>query len=437
MNKIYIFLFLLILLLGGVLRYSNFSKIPRHGATFDEFAWTWLGINIIKEHVPISWSPHPQYKERKEIKYQGAGFLIVKPYLEHPPLFGIVAGSFALLNGAKSMYDVTLLNMRPLALILGFFSIFMVFLLANNLYGTKIALVSSILYATIPTIVIGSRIVQNENFFIPFWLLTIFLISKYLKSKKSIYRNLSAVICGLLILAKIPWIAAALTIIFIFVFLKRYKDALFFLTIVIPIGLLYFLYGYYYDWNLFINLWGLQLNRYDISFTSIYALFQKPYLVDRFFTDGWIYWGWFSFMLLLTKDFKKNILIILPLLSYFLIFIMGIPDEPGHGWYRYPFYPFLVISTALFMKEYFNKNNMLTFFFLTFVGITLFQNTWVQVFGFSYFVFRFIIVIWSLSAILISLPTKRFIKLTNIANYLWLALFVCLNIWSVMLYNDQ
>ena len=96
---------------------------------------------------------------------------------------------------------------------------------------------------------------------------------------------------------------------------------------------------------------GLQLNRYDIYFTSIFALFQKPYLVDRFMTDGWIYFGWFAFILLLVRDLKKNYLIVLPLLSYFVVFLVGIPDEVGHGWYRYPFYPFLIMSTALFIKK--------------------------------------------------------------------------------------
>src|SRR3989344_8195322 len=134
MNKKYLVLFVFILFFGLILRYSNFETIPRHGATFDEFAWTWLGINLIQKGVPISWSPHPQYQERKEIRYQGAAFLIVKPYLEHPPLFGMLAGSFALINGAKDMYDVTLAKIRPLALILGMFSILAVFLLTNEIY---------------------------------------------------------------------------------------------------------------------------------------------------------------------------------------------------------------------------------------------------------------------------------------------------------------
>src|SRR3990167_8479390 len=282
-------LLFLIVVLGFLLRSHNLYTWPREGATFDEYAWTWLGINLIQKQTPISWSSQPQYTNREHLIYRGARFFLVKPYLEHPPVFGLVVGSFALLNGARDMYDIDIRTIRPLAIILGLAGIILIFLLAGELYDRKTALITSLLYATIPTIVVGSRIVQNENFFIPMWLLALLFTSKYLKNKNSLYRNIAAVICGLLILSKIPWIAAAGSIILVFLYLKKYKDLFKFLSIVIPIGLLYLVYGFYLDAKLFIDLWGLQLNRYDITFSSIYALFQKPWLVDRLYLDGWVY----------------------------------------------------------------------------------------------------------------------------------------------------
>ena len=431
----FVFLFLIVVL-GLLLRNHNLYTWPREGATFDEYAWTWLGINLIQKQTPISWSSQPQYKNREHLVYRGAAFFLVKPYLEHPPFFGLVAGSFALLNGARDMYDVDIKTIRPLAIILGLASIILVFLLTKELYDKRTAFFASLLYATVPTVVVGSRIVQNENFFIPMWLLALLFTSKYLKNKNSLYRNTAAVICGLLILSKIPWITAAGSIIIIFLYLKKYKDLFKFVSIVIPIGLLYLVYGLYWDAKVFIDLWGLQLNRYDISFASIYALFQKTWLVDRFFLDGWIYFGWFAFILLLI-DIKKHYFIIFALLSYFVIFLTGIPDEAGHGWYRYPFYPFLIISIALFIKEYFAKNWVLSFLFLVFVGTTLFQNTWVVSFGFSYFIFRLIILGWGLSLIPLFLPFKPFLKFSRVVTYSWLVIFILFNIWSVMLYNEQ
>ena len=426
----------LVLVLGFILRSHNLYTWPREGATFDEYAWTWLGINLIQKQTPISWSSQPQYENREHVIYRKAAFFLVKPYLEHPPVFGLVAGGFALLNGARDMYDIDLKTIRPLALTLGLLSIILVFFLAKEIYDKKTAIFASLLYATIPTIVVGSRIVQNENFFIPMWLLALLFTSKYLKTKNSLYRNTAAVICGLLILSKVPWIAAAVSIALIFLYLKKNKDLFKFIAIVIPIGLLFLVYGLYWDTKVFIDLWGLQLNRYDISFSSIYALFQKPWLIDRFYLDGWIYFGWLAFLLLLI-DIKKHYFIIFALLSYFVIFLTGIPDEAGHGWYRYPFYPFFIISVAIFVRNYFVRNPVLSFMFLVLVGTTLFQNAWAVTFGFSYFIFRLLIIGWGLSLIPLFLPFKPLIRISKFASYSWFVIFIALNIWTVILYNEQ
>lgn len=436
-KKFFFIPLLAILILGFFLRSNNLNTWPRLGATFDEYAWTWLGMNLIQEGIPKSWSPHPQYENRKHLVYQGAAFFIVEPYLEHPPVFGLLAGSFALLRGANNMLDVTLPTIRPLALILGLISILLVYFFTKEIYGRNEAIISSILFASIPTVVIGSRIVQNENFFIPIWLLSILLIAKYLKNERVLFRNLAAILCGLLILAKIPWAAAGLSIILILLAVKKYNDAFKFCLLLIPIGFIYFLYGFYFDKDLFLSLWGLQLNRYDLTFNSIFALFQKPYLVDRFYTDGWIYFGWISLFLLFIKDVRKNLFIIIPVLSYFLVFLSAIPDEAGHGWYRYPFYPFLIISIALFIKEYFAKNWQLTFISLVFIGTSLFQLTWANVFGFSYIIFRASILGWMISLVPIFSKNTRLINIARWSSYVWLVVFILLNVWAVLLYNEQ
>lgn len=432
------FIFLVgILLLGVLLRSHDLYTWPRLGATFDEYAWTWQGMSLIQNKVPTSWSYHPQYKNKKLIKYQKTNFVMVTPYLEHPPVFGLVAGSYAILNGAKNLYDVDLGKIRGLALILGTISIFLVFLLSSKLYGRGVGLISALLYATVPTVVVGSRIVENENFFIPMWLLTLYLTVLYLKNKKGWIRNSIGVLCGLLILSKVPWGAAAFSVAIIFLYNKRYKDIVIFCSIVIAMFLLYFGYGFYYDKEVFLGLWGLQLNRYDITFASIYALIQKPYLADRFYLDGWILAGWAAFLLLVVNDFKKNVVLISVVLSYFLVFLTGIPDEAGHGWYRYPFYPFLIISTAVFIKEYFAKNFVLTFLFLVCVGTSLFELTWGAAFGFSYFVFRFLILTWGLILIPQYLPNKFTFKIARLTSYSWLGLYILISVWAVLTYNEQ
>lgn len=432
MNKFYLFLFLSIFILGVFLRYSNFERYPRHGATFDEFAWTWLGINLIQKGIPISWSPHTQYKERKEIRYQGAGFLIVRPYLEHPPFFGLVAGSFAIINGAGDMYDVTLGKIRPLALILGAFSLLMIFLLTKEIYDKKVALLTSLLYATVPTIVVGSRIVQNENFLIPFWLLSLYFITRYLKSGKKKFRNLAALIAGLLSLAKVPWLVVGLSLSLILSFKKRWRDAFITAGITLSFFSLFIIYGVFYDKELFTALWKLQLARYDISFSGFFGVFKDPLLVDRFYLDGWIYFGWFS-IFLIAREFKRHFLILIPFIAYLILYIFAIPNEPGHGWYRFPLYPFLLISSALVLREELKKTTLISLLFIFIVGLSLLANTWQVVFGFSYPIYRIFIIVAALS-VLLPLWGKRVFKFS--ALYFWILLFALLNIWSVFEYLE-
>lgn len=429
-----ILLFVVILLLGIILRHDRFGTIPRHGATFDEFAWTWLGINIIQKHTPTSWSSQPQYNNRYHLKYQGATFWIVTPYLEHPPLFGLIAGSFALISGAKDMYDVTLGKIRPLAIILGGFSIFMVFILSKEIYGKAVGLLSSLLYATVPTIVIGSRIVQNENFLIPLWLSCLYLILKYLKSGKKRLRNTAGILAGLLSLAKVPWLVVGLSLSMILSFKGKWKDAFLIGGITAFIFSTFIIYGLLIDKELFLNLWKLQLARYDISYAGFFSIFKDPLLVDRYYLDGWILFGWFS-ALLLMRDLKKNFIVLIPFIAYFIAFIFAIPNEPAHGWYRYPFYPFLIIATAASIYEEFKKISMVSIFFCVLVGLSLLSNFWQNTFGFSYSVYRLLILFWTVPVLIILWRNIKG-KFPFMLMLSWLMLFIIFNIATVLSYIE-
>ena len=423
-----------ILLLGLFLRHYNYRAFPRHGATFDEFAWTWLGINLIQKGVPVSWSSQPQYANKSHLVYQGAAFWIVTPYLEHPPFFGLISGGVALLNGAKDMYDVTLAAIRPLALFLGVLSVFFVFLLTKELYGKKIALLSSLIYATVPTTVIGSRIVQNENFMIPMWLISLYLLHKYLKSGRTRFRNAAAIVAGILSISKVPWLVVGFSLSLILSYKSKWRDAITVGFIVLAVFSLYILYGIYFYKNLFLNLWRLQTARYDISFIGFYSVFIKPLLVDRFFLDGWIFFGWFS-IFLLSRDFKKHFMILIPFLSYLLIYVFAIPDEPMHGWYRYPFYPFLLISSAFVLKDEFQKISLVSLFFIILVGLSLFGNYWTDVFGFSYFIYR-LFIIAAFGTIFIFYWKKKYARIASSCLAGWFLIFIILNILTIVNYIE-
>lgn len=431
-------LLLLILLFGFGVRYHNYTVWPREGATFDEFAWTFLGLSMWEKGVPTSWSPHTAYKKRVEyFNPQGAHFTLVTPYLEHPPLFGLVAGGFARMNGIMSFDDVNVAAIRPLALFLGVFSIFTVFLFVSAVYGDVVGLLASGIYAIIPTVAIGSRLVQNENFFIPFFLLSLYFAYKYIKHSLPKDLFVTIIICALLPLAKVPWVAAPLAVVAMFAYFKQWKAVL---TVIVATAICFggfMLYGFFLDTEVFLKLWRLQLARYDMAFDSLFVLFRDPLIVDRTFVDGWIYFGWVAMMLLLVKDIKKNFPVILGFLSYSVIFVFAIPSEPLHGWYRYPFYPFLAIALAVFLKEYLNRNYLVTAMLFIVTGLSMFAESWGRVFGFSYPVFRTYLAVVAVGALPGIFPKLERNTLFRWINLGILSIIILLSIWTILVYNEQ
>lgn len=434
---------LIILVIGFLLRGYHLTAFPPRGATFDEFAWTWLGINILQKGIPISWSPHSQYKLREHyVDQYGTTFWLVQPYLEHPPLFGLLSGGWALLNGAKDMFTVELFYIRSLSLLLGVLSIFLVFLLSKEIYGDLVGLLSALFYATTPTVVIGSRLVQNENFFIPLYLFVVLLTVRYVKRKK--YKILAfnangtyilpAIICGLLTLAKVPWWGAALSCIFLLCSVKKYRQAVVFFGIVTAFFSLFFLWGMYWDKAVFFDLLKLQTARYDITFDGIFALFTTPFLANELYIDGWIYVGWFALLILLSK-FKDHRFLLLGFFGYFVVYILGIPNEPGHGWYRYPFYPFLIIALSYVLVESIKERSLLTFFSLSFIGLPLLKHVWEILFGFSFYIYRVFLVCCGIPSVMSIFPEKRFQIISTYSSVLLVFLLCLLNIFAVVLYR--
>ncbi len=427
----------IILCVGMSLRYHNYQTWPREGATFDEFAWTFLGISLWQDGRPTSWSPHGAYEKRQEYyNPKETHFTLVTPYLEHPPLFGLLAGGFARLRGVRSFDQVTIQKIRPLALALGAASMIAVFLLAQAVYGNSIALLATGIYAITPTVVIGSRLVQNENFFIPLFILSLFLAYSHITRPNRVFLYALFLLCALLPLAKVPWIASPIAVTAMFIYTKKWKEAVAVAYVTVLAFSLFLLWGFQLDGNVFLNLWKLQLARYDMAFDSMFKLFTDPLIADRSFVDGWIYFGWAA-SLFLISNYKKQYPIVFGLLAYALIYTMAIPSESLHGWYRYPFYPFLAISTAVFIKEQgiHNAISMAVFYLLT--GLSMIQQSWGVQYGFSYTIHRVYILAILSSTLPVFFPRLAPEKIRLYAQCILILLVICVTCVATISYTEQ
>ena len=433
-----IVLLLVIVLLGGILRYRNLYIWPREGATFDEFAWAYLGVSLINQKVPISWSPHKQYTDFTYYKNPDhTTFRLVRPYLEHPPFFGLIVGLSQTVQGITEFDKVDVRSIRPLAFVIGIVSIGAAYFFASSFYNWRIGLVSAGVYAIFPTIAIGSRILQNENFFIPLFLISLGLARRYVVTKNRQWFYGVCFLSFLLPLSKVPWLASPLAVFLYFLSLKKWKEA-FIVAGSAGAGLAFFFaYGLYYGKDIFLGLWKLQLARYDLSFGSFYKIFLDPLIVDRQLIDGWVYMGWIVLFVILAMDYKKHMGIITGFFSYLLVFLFAIPSETSHGWYRFPFYPFFAVAFGFLFSQRLEKMPHILCPILTLLGLSLLEIVWIPPFGFSFTVHRAWLLLCTMMALPLFIKNSWTVKIGVMATYVVLLCIALLSMITIYQYNEQ
>jgi hypothetical protein len=178
-----------VLFIGNKLREYSYSEVPNPGETNDEYSFAWLGISLIQEGRPIAWSGIPGYKttDYRRINVDGIfggrpekpDFPINSPWFDHPPLFGLLIGGYAYTKGVNNFEDASVIIIRRPMLKIAAVSSILVFILGWKLYGLSSGFLASLLYSTIPLIVISSRLALSENGYIPLFLLSAIFASFY------------------------------------------------------------------------------------------------------------------------------------------------------------------------------------------------------------------------------------------------------------------
>ena len=97
-----------VLLAGSFwLRWQGLGVFPRPGQTADEYSSYWIGLALWDGQRPIAWSTLPSYARQGaklgNVHWQNRTFEIVRPALDHPPLFNLLAGGAARLMGTSPL----------------------------------------------------------------------------------------------------------------------------------------------------------------------------------------------------------------------------------------------------------------------------------------------------------------------------------------------
>lgn len=373
-NLIKIVLVVVILSLSFLLRYKNFSQVPVAGISMDEYSYSYVGLSLIKDHYPVGISGIDGYKKNEQryvnpddllhIAVSGP-FVFNYPWFDHPPLLGLITGGYSYFKGARNFEDIQLYIIRQPMIILGTLGVFLVFLFGYINFGYISAIVAMTIYGTAPLSVVGSRMVQGENGMIIPFLFSLIFISWYLKNKKNIFLILASCMAGIAILFKLSGIVAVLSIVGLIFFSNsknKGEKLLDIFTVVIISFLflsLFFIYGYYFDWDVFRNVFFSNSNRfYGIGSNSIFNLITQTKLTgDINIIDAWVLIGWICVFFNLIIKKNKQIFLIIPLISYLIIYIFF--GSYSYGWYAFPFLPFLAINIG-YQFNVIVQNNRLT-----------------------------------------------------------------------------
>ncbi len=353
------------------MRLINYDRIPGFTETQDEFFYPWAGMTMITTGVPVAWSWFPSYEKREIVTYWGAKYPLVTPWIEKPPLFSLLSGVWVLWNRQTQLNEVRLSTIRLVPVSLGTLTIFLTGILGVQLFGKKVAIIGSILYATVPPIVLSNRLSLTENLLTPFMLLTNILL--FIKSDRASWKWLQPVITSLVAAAAVNSKNIGLIapfIVIIFYTLQKKWIAVIIALIIGGIGLsIHPLIGLYYNWNLYVHV----LNQYRISFISeglpqlIHVLFTYPVITtkDRLLPDGIMFVGFillFSAPLWLFQsksyEIKKREYIFLAFPLLFLVVLNILASGAGYsfyGWHIFPLFPYIAILAGFCLIRFYES----------------------------------------------------------------------------------
>lgn len=376
-SRFRIILFIAILALGNYLRLSSYAEVPHPGEVADEYSYGWVGLSLLEKGYPISWSTLSPYKSRTMEKInvdslydKNPGtlpFPIVRPWFDHPPLFGLITGGYAYLKGAKQFVDVSVILLRRPMLKIALLTTILIFILAYRIYGIKVAYISSFLYSIVPTTVISSRLALMENGYIPIFLGALILADMHFEKKKRIYWFLAVAIASLAILFKLSAVVILLTLLLLALYnVRKNRKYIYFsigMGLAMPL-LLFAVYGAIFNWQTFIDIFLANSGRFYGAGSEVVLQLMAQFRLTttKFLTDGWLIAGWISLLIISFTEFKKGkggTLITVSALSYLVIFILF--GSESYGWYKYPFFPFLIICLARVLEIIYEKGNIFVY----------------------------------------------------------------------------
>lgn len=338
----------ILLIVGLALRLHGYTSYPRFGANDDEVAWAWLGQSLWLYHWPASWSYLPEHLPVIAVATsQGVYLPWVSPWLDHPPLFGLLVGGAALLAGEHTPAEVGPSAIRLVPILLSILSGWLLYLLAARHLGRATALVAVAAFCLSPWMISASRLVESE------WLLAPMLLSVLvLASHRGILPStLLLTLCVLAPLVKVPGVIVGAAGAVALLTERRWVMAPLAL-LGAPVGIgLFAAYGAAVDWHQFVLVWQAQVARHssllagrEFLFSGDAGLWNFVPLGDPLWTVGMVGLA----VILLRHPLGTAARIPLAFAGYALLMALsaGVEGAQYYDWYRFAVDPLVCIGVG-------------------------------------------------------------------------------------------
>jgi hypothetical protein len=331
------------------IRAYHIDQAPAHNDTTDEYAWTWSGMTLLQTGVPHAWSNLAAYTERREqIDWRGHRYKLVQPWLDHPPLYSLYAGGWMLALGYRDMFEVDFRTMRLGTLPLSAASFVLLTAVLGRLLPPAEVLVSLLLYAVLPPIVLHQRLVVSENLCVPLTLGCLLLL--LVQRERFSYARTAAILllASLLALTKVAALSASVFLT-VWALITLSGRARWLTAGALVVGTClgiaaYLAYGHNLDAELFAAVLTNHHDRFR-GFTGMELLVAEPKLVTKPIKDLIAILA--GALALSSLGSSRMSAWGLAVLVYGACMAFFVDEHHVFGWYYIPLYPWLCTALAV------------------------------------------------------------------------------------------
>lgn len=340
----------LLLLAAGWLRLYHL-EVPT-SVRADENLWFQSGTSLLRDGVPSTWTiPWPMHAWASYWRVEGG---VVAPWLDHPPLFSLLVGSWARLLGYDGTAEPSWYWLRLPMVAVAVLTLWLTYLFAARVFGETVALFSLAGFTFYPASVIASRFVLPENV-IPLLLVAALCCLAALAEArgKARWRWLALLLAVSYAapLLKLSGLVVPGTAALFFWLRHRHRLAMVAAAAGVLSVLTFLAYAWWYEWAVFIGANAAHLLR-PRSFSHFWSLFFALDAGNFPLLDPTIIVGLIMAAALMARErlAGRSLFLFAPWLVLSFLFLVISPVE-HYSWYKYSFYPLAAIGVGFLFSE--------------------------------------------------------------------------------------